>query len=73
MDVGKRRSRRVQTVVASVQGQHGENLAGAKSDGDIDDPDEAIGEGIGAQGGVGRAGTSWSRAMESLVTQLITV
>jgi len=39
------------SVMPSVEGQHGQELAGAKGNGDIDDPDEAIGEGIGTQGG----------------------
>ena len=37
-------------IPLSVEGQNGQYLTRAKSDGDIDDPDEAIGEGIGAQG-----------------------
>jgi hypothetical protein len=46
----------VPVVMPSVEGQHGEELAGAKRDGDIDDPEEAIGEGVRTQGNFGHGG-----------------
>jgi hypothetical protein len=39
-------------VMMRVEGQHRQELAAAKRDGDIDDPDEAIGEGISTQRGM---------------------
>ncbi len=52
-------------VMMRVEGQHRQELAAAKRDGDIDDPDEAIGKGISTQRVFGQgAGLLQSRDRE---------